>query len=370
MADSVADHAQASIEELEARYLAARDPGEAVQAAEVLRAARSSALGAQHPDTVMTALAAATWRFHAGDVAGAVPELRRLIPLAIEVLGEDDLGTLAARHIVASYPDGTAQSSAQRLVGWLELYAAEQRVLGPDHPTTLAARNQVAVLRRELGDRIGARDESAAVVEAQRRVLGDTHPDTLTGRFTAAMCLGEASDGATALAEVEALIPLLGAAFGYDHQNTLAARQTSALWTLESAGDPLDRVSDWEVLVEDLTRALGDQHPLTVAATQTRAEQRSLWQQQEPEEGAGLLAAVVEAKRVVGRALRDDGPESGTYLRCRFDLAQRFLRGQDLDAARRHAESLVADSSAILGDDHELTLAARRLLADIAAWPR
>ena len=62
-------------------------------------------------------------------------------------------------------------------------------MLGAEHPTTLAARNQVAVLRRELGDRIGARDESAAVVEAQRRVLGQNHPDTLTGRFTAAMCL-------------------------------------------------------------------------------------------------------------------------------------------------------------------------------------
>ncbi|MFA5607755.1 MAG: tetratricopeptide repeat protein [Leucobacter sp.] len=351
-----------SIDDLEARYLAARDPETAMRTAEELLAARRSELGATHPDTVMTAVAAATWRFHAGDVAAAVQELRALIPTAAAVLGDDDLGTLGARHIVASYPDGTDPSPAQRLAGWLELYADEQRVLGAEHPTTLAARNQVAVLRRELGDRIGARDESAAVVEAQRRVLGESHPDTLTGRFTAAMCLGEASDGAAALAEIKALIPLLAATFGHDHQNTLAARQTSALWSAEDGGDPLDRLSEWEVLVDDLTRALGERHPLTVAADQTRAEQRARW---EPDGADGLLAGVVETKRALGQALRADGPNSEAALRCRYDLTQRFLRGLRFDAARPHAESLVRDSAAALGEDHELTSAARRLLDEM-----
>ena len=354
-----------SIDDLEARYLAARDPETAMRAAEELHTARSSELGAAHPDTVMTAVAAATWRFHAGDVAGGVEQLRALMPTAAAVLGDDDLGTLGARHIVASYPDGTEPSPARRLVGWLELYADEQRVLGAEHPTTLAARNQVAVLRRELGDRIGARDESAAVVEAQRRVLGEDHPDTLTGRFTAAMCLGEASDGAAALAEITALIPLLAATFGHDHQNTLAARQTSALWSAEDGGDPLDRLSEWEVLVDDLTRALGERHPLTVAAVAARGEHRNQWEQQ-GHEAAGLLAGVVEAKREAGRTLRAEGPGSVDHLRCRYDLAQRFLRGLRFEAAQRHAEALISDSSTALGTDHELTLAARRLRDEIA----
>ncbi|CAJ1579856.1 tetratricopeptide repeat protein [[Mycobacterium] wendilense] len=354
-----------SIDNLEARYLAARDPAEALQTAEALLEARRSELGATHPDTVTTAVAAATWRFHSGDVAGGVEQLRALLPTVVAVLGADDLGTLAARHIVASYPDGADPSPARRLVGWLELYADEQRVLGADHPTTLAARNQIALLRRELGDRIGARDESAAVVEAQRRVLGETHPDTLTGRLSAAMCLGEASDGAAALAAINALIPLLGAAFGYDHQNTLAARQTSALWSAEDGGDLLERFSEWEVLVEDLTGALGERHPLTVAAVAARDEHRDQWEQQ-GHEAAGLLAGVVDAKREAGRTLRADGPGSVAHLRCRYDLAQRFLRGLRFEAAQRHAEALIADSSTALGDDHELTVAARRLLDEIA----
>lgn len=391
---------------------AAADPAALIDALGQLLAARVDGLGARHVDTVMTAVALADQRRVRGDIA-AVDLLRRSLDLVIEILGADHPSALAARHLVASYPDGADGSAAQRISVLLQLFADAQRVLGTDHPLTLATRQHLALLRREIGDRIGARDEAAALAETSGRALGDNHPDTLAARLTWALCLGEASDGATALAEINRLIPLLGAAFGYDHQNTLLARQTSLLWA--DGGDVLERVSEWEVLAEDMIRTLGDHHPMTVAAVESRRGQRASWLAyldeyaeiaadvivdleieksggqldpdrpwadpgdldedglaaledgvaEERSEQADLMAGVVEAKREMGRTLRADGPYAVTHLTSRLDLAERLWRGHQFDSARARTEPLIADSVAHLGDDHSVTGAARNLLTAI-----
>ena len=54
-----------------------------------------------------------------------------------------------------------------------------ERVLGPEHPDTLAARGNLACWTGEAGDAAGARDQYAALLPVYERVFGAEHPDTL-----------------------------------------------------------------------------------------------------------------------------------------------------------------------------------------------
>ncbi|WP_010359683.1 tetratricopeptide repeat protein, partial [Streptomyces acidiscabies] len=56
------------------------------------------------------------------------------------------------------------------------------RVLGPDHPDTLATRHSLARWRGEAGDAAGAATAFAELLDDFLRVLGPDHPHTLTTR--------------------------------------------------------------------------------------------------------------------------------------------------------------------------------------------
>ena len=57
-----------------------------------------------------------------------------------------------------------------------------ERVLGPEHPETLATRTNFPRYTGEAGDAAEARDQYAALVPVIERVLGPEHPETLTAR--------------------------------------------------------------------------------------------------------------------------------------------------------------------------------------------
>jgi hypothetical protein len=62
------------------------------------------------------------------------------------------------------------------------LVLACERALGPEHPVTLRARDELAHWTGNMGDPAAARDQYAALVPACERVLGPEHPITLRAR--------------------------------------------------------------------------------------------------------------------------------------------------------------------------------------------
>ncbi len=60
--------------------------------------------------------------------------------------------------------------------------AALERVLGPDHPSTLASRNNLAIAYVEAGRAAEAIPLFEQTLAARERVLGPDHPRTLTSR--------------------------------------------------------------------------------------------------------------------------------------------------------------------------------------------
>lgn len=377
--------------------------------------AHTEALGERHPDTLAIAALIPSWRLGAGDISGALDAAREVVPAATEVLGADHPSTVSARHILACSDPELGLNPAEALPVWVALYGDEQRVFGTEHHSTLGARHQIGELRRQLGDRIGARDELTATALGMRQTLGDHHPDSVAVQLAAAICVGEAGDIAAAVSEFDRLIPVLTSVLGYDHQHTLLARHTRALWLPPAESQVLDRVSDWEVLVDDEVRALGEQHDLTVAGRQMLAEQRIAWQETldtqdevstelliefeiedrdldfNPERPWGdfgtldedgrdsvaehaeeiraeledMMNAVVDAKKSVGQAIRESGTASRTCLSRRYELAHTLWRGHEFDSARAWTEPLIAECSTLLGDDDPLTQAARSLLGVI-----
>ena len=57
-----------------------------------------------------------------------------------------------------------------------------ERVLGPEHPHTLATRGNLADWTGKAGDAAAARDLFAELLPVYERVLGPEHPDTLDSR--------------------------------------------------------------------------------------------------------------------------------------------------------------------------------------------
>jgi hypothetical protein len=160
----------------------------------------------------------------------------------------------------------------------------------------LAARSRYAELQGDDGDFELARHLFAALVPDLQRVLGAEHPDTLAARASLAGWTGMAGFGlpavgvrrafrrvslrvrrafwrgrcqcqgcacrAAARDQFAALLPDLERVLGADHPDTLDARWNLALWTVE-AGDAAAGRDQYAALLPDLERVLGADDPRT-----------------------------------------------------------------------------------------------------------
>ena len=103
--------------------------------------------------------------------------------LASEPDGSDDAVQAAAyaAYMAARYQADQGFHAAAE-AEYRDVLAARLRVLGPDHPDTLATRHGIALEMGEQGDHAAAEAEHRDVLAAKLRVLGPDHPDTLATR--------------------------------------------------------------------------------------------------------------------------------------------------------------------------------------------
>ena len=204
-------------------YLTAGRLTEAVPLYERTLAGREWALGPDHPDTLTSRGNLAFAYSSAGRLADAITFFQRTLTDRERILGPDHPDTLAAarqprrrqsrgRAAEGSHPAvpadphrpradprtrppghpgpggnlAYAYRSAGKLKDAIPLYkrtvAGRERILGPDHPDTLAARGNLAAAyhtARRLKDAIPLYERTLADRE---RVQGEDHPDTVTAR--------------------------------------------------------------------------------------------------------------------------------------------------------------------------------------------
>ena len=202
---------------------------------------------------------------------------------------------------------------------------ARERVLGPEHPDTLAARDDLALWTGEAGDPAAARDQYAALLPVLERVLCPEHPRTLDARHELAGWTGEAGDPAAARDQFAALLPIHERVLGPEHPDSLAARDDLACWTGE-AGDPAAARDQFAALLPVRERVLGPEHPDTLATRHELAH----WTGEAGDAAAArdqLAALLPKLERVLG-------PEHPETLMARHDLARWTGQAGDAAAAR------------------------------------
>ena len=178
------------------------------------------------------------------------------------VLGPDHPYTLTARNNLAG-----AYYSVGRLAEAIELYeqvlAERERVLGPDHPDTLKTRNNLALAYLSVG-RFGEAVELFEQVLAEReRVLGPDHPDTLTVRNNLASAYDSVGRFGEAIELFERVLADQERVLGPDHPDTLTTRNNLA-FAYDSVGRFGEAIELYERVLAEYERVLGADHPDTL----------------------------------------------------------------------------------------------------------
>ena len=189
------------------------------------------------------------------------------------VLGPDHPDTLASRNNLAA-----AYRAAGRFAEAIGLHertlAGRERVLGPDHPATLNSRNNLATAYQEAGrfaEAIGLHERTLA---GRERVLGPDHPDTLQSRNNLASAYWAAGRAAEAIGLHERTLAGRERVLGPDHPDTLQSRNNlaSAYW---AAGRAAEAIPLFERTLADMERILGPDHPRTMTVRGNLAAARA-----------------------------------------------------------------------------------------------
>jgi non-specific serine/threonine protein kinase/serine/threonine-protein kinase len=259
----------------------------------------------------------------------AQPLLETALQTRRRVVGQDHPDTLASANALANlYWYQGQYREAEPL--YRDIVERRTRLLGADHPDTLRANYDLASLyakqkRWEAFDRL-SRDTLAR----QRRVLGDSHPDTLDS-------LGNLQSSYFARGRYEEALPVTTEVleserrvFGEDHPKTL-----TQLHNLATIYDALGRYGEAEPLylkaVAAKCRVLGGDHPLTVSTLDKLGSMYMKQQRYAEAESAFLAAYLGYAKSV--------GGEDARTRRVIRSLAEIYLAiGQPTKAAEWQAK--------------------------------
>jgi hypothetical protein len=165
---------------------------------------------------------------------------------------------------VACLPRGRAGLALYRLRSVLPDLT---RVLGPQHPETLAARFMSVQVQGETGALPQRVTVLRELTDELTTVLGPGHPDVLAARY----CLAEwlEQDGRTDEAEAvhRDVIDTGTRTLGPDHLTVLIARSSLTIIRYHRAGPGDDAaIEDMTEIVAAMERAFGPAHP-TAAAT-------------------------------------------------------------------------------------------------------
>ncbi|MFE7586432.1 tetratricopeptide repeat protein [Streptomyces gardneri] len=288
-----------------------------------------------------------------GQLIRATSHLQRALADSLRVLGEDHPFTLASRNNLAA-----AYESAGDLGRAIPLYEQTLtdflRVLGEDHPDTLASRNNLAAAYESAGDLGRAIPLFEQTLTDSLQVLGKDHPFTLLSRNNLAAAYESAGDLGRAIELYQQGRADSLRVLGEDHPFTLLSRNNLA-GAYESAGDLGRAIELFEQALTDFLRVLGEDHPFTLASRNNlAAAYRSAG---DPRRAIPLYEqTLTDRLRVLGQ----DHPDT---LLSRNNLAYAYESAGDLGRAIELFEQALTDFLWVLGEDHPFTLLSRNNLA-------
>jgi tetratricopeptide (TPR) repeat protein len=251
-----------------------------------------------------------------------------------------------------------------------------RRVLGEEHPGTLASTNNLASTLSLQGDLPGARALQEKALSISRRVLGEEHPYTLMSMHGLAGTLGAQGNLPAARVLQEQVLSIRRRVLGEAHPETLRSMHNLGE-VLRAQGDlPAARALQEQVL-SIRRRVLGGEHPDTLRSMHGLAS--TLGTQGDLPAARALGEQVLSIRR---RVLGEEHPDT---LRSMNILAGTLGTQGDLPAARALGEQALSISRRVLGERHPDTTAsawnlvttlfrigesesAARILGECLAW--
>jgi DNA-binding SARP family transcriptional activator len=314
--------------------------GEWVRAAHLL-------LVAAFPAEPLTVVSATTRHHLARDLFAELLLVQR------RMVGAEHPDTLATHDSLARWTGYAGDTAGARDL-YAELLQAQQRVLGAEHPETLATSYNMSLFTGQSGDYAGARDLCADLVPVQQRVLGAEHPDTLGTRSRLAYWTGQAGDAVRARDLAAELLTVQQRVLGAEHLDTVVGRYNTAYWTgkAENSTAPHD--------VYPLLRPIQEQvMDAEHAGTSTVRHNLPYWSGQEFE----LAITRAMCGDLWAAAIRTLGAEHPDSLNGHHNLARWTGYLGDLAGARDLYTELVTVRDRLLGAEHPDTLTTRHNLA-------
>ena len=271
---------------------------------------------------------------------------------ACDALGPNHPDTLASRNNLA----GTYRD-AGRLDKVIALYEQTLedsiRVLGPDHPSTLTSRLNLASAYRDAGRLDEAITLYEQVFSGRSHVLGPNHRSTLTARDELAGIYREAGRFDEAIT-LKKQILADAMRMGPDSSGASAARLNLAA-TYRDAGRLDDAIPLYQENLEEFTRLAGPDHPGTLASRHRLAGACR--------EAGRLDEAIALYQENLEEFTRLAGPNHPETLASRATLAGAYRDAGRLDEAIPLFQQNLDDVARTLGLDHPETLASRHSLA-------
>jgi serine/threonine protein kinase len=294
---------------------------------------------------------------HALGHRGRLKEALELAKPATEtlsrLLGPDHPKTLASiEHLAIAYLNAGRTAEAIALLE--ETVQRMEASPGPDHPNTLPFRFRLAIAYMNAGRIDDAVKLHRATLKLRESTLGPDDPLTLLSRKSLADAL--LSDGrlVEAIAIDQETVKRMEARFGPNHDLTLSSRNNLAL-AYQFAGRIDDAIKLHEATLELSESKLGPDHPDVLASRNNLA--LAYKAAGRTDDAIALYEATLKLKE------SKLGPDHPDTLISRSNLASAYLAAGRTDHAIKMHEATVKLFESRLGNDHRTTLKARNSLA-------
>ena len=237
---------------------------------------------------------------------------------------------------------------------WRDLASVSERLLGADHPHTLAAVQRLTGAYLAAGRTADAVRWVQWVVDRRARTLGSDHRDVLAARRElghALVAAGQLPEAVTVLDQVAGDYERL---YGPDHIDTLGARDELAAAYL-AVGRPVDAAGLYRRTLAGRERVQGPRHPETLTTRQGLAD---------ASQADGRTKDAISAyKKVLAGRERVLGPDQLDTLAIHGKLGSSYHTAGKMASAVHSYEQARSGYERVLGADHPDTLNIRVRLA-------
>jgi tetratricopeptide (TPR) repeat protein len=248
----------------------------------------------------------------------------------------------------------TAGMLSAALNCWLDLAAAAERLLDPDHPDRLMISRRLAALLLAVGEPAQAAMRYELIFNQLARSLGADHPAPVAAELDLGRSLAAAGQFHRGVAVLEDAATGHAQLLGPDHPETVAATEALAAACVQAA-EMRRAIVLYQRVLADRLRLQGARHPDAIAARHRLARAYLA--------AGDAKAAVSEGKKVVADRQRELGEDHLDTIAAIGDLGTALLAAGKLTPATQMLEQAEAGYEQILGADHRDTLARRADLA-------